>query len=248
MLRRFVLAVAALGTLAVVAPNPPAVAPTPAPTVHLSEIDALGAPITSTSTSAYKFSTIYNSKPVRWNPCATIHWRFRSTYAPSGALTMVKSAIARVAYLTRTTWHYDGLTTAVPTTKWLPTSTTTIRPVLIGWTDGTASDLLRSQPASVLGVTRTAYFKATVNGTSLAATKAAVIALDRTNKLPMTGSISWRSTLLHEVAHLMGLGHVGLTSQMMYPVLQRSLTDLQYGDRTGLAKVGRSAGCLNLGF
>jgi hypothetical protein len=249
MMRRIALLAAGFGMLAVLSPvTSPATA---APTVHLSEIDAFGTAATATtatSTAAYKFSTIYNSKPVRWNPCQVIHWKFRSTNAPYGGLNTVKAAVARVAYLTGTTWKYDGLTTAVPSTKWLPTSTTTIRPVLIGWTDGAHSDLLRGQPASVLGVTRTAYFKATVNGVPVAATKAAVIALDRTNKLPMTGAVSWKSTMLHELAHTMGLNHVGTRSQMMYPVLQRTLIDLQYGDRTGLSKLGRRAGCVNLGF
>lgn len=249
MLRRISLLAAGLGLLAVLAPTgSSAVA---APTVHWTEPDSFGTAATATTattTASYKFSVIYNSKPVRWNPCQTIHWKFRSTGAPTGALRMVQSAVARVAYLTGTRWHYDGLTTAVPSSKWLPTSTTTIRPVLIGWTDYRYSDLLKGQAASVLGVTRTAYFRSTVNGVSVAATKAGVIALDRTNKLPLTGAVSWRSTMLHELAHLMGLDHVGTRSQMMYPVLQRTLTDLQWGDRTGLAKVGRSAGCINMGF
>lgn len=252
MLRRIALLAAGVGLLASLSPTmstSTVAAPVPAPSVHWTEPDSIGmAPMATTGTSTYKFSVVYNSKPVRWNPCQTIHWKFRSTGAPSGGLIMVKSAIARVAYLTGTRWHYDGLTTAVPTSRWLPTSTTSIRPVLIGWTDYRYSDLLKGQAASVLGVTRTAYFKATVDGQSLAATKAGVIALDRTNRLPMTGAVSWRSTMLHELAHMMGLDHVGTRSQMMYPVLQRSLTDLQSGDRTGLTKVGRNAGCLDLGF
>lgn len=246
-MRRISLLAAALGLLAALSPVGPT-APVAAPTVHWSEAHPFGAPMTASSTASYRFSVVLNGKVVRWNPCETIHWKFRSTGAPSGALAMVKSAVARVAYLTGTKWHYDGLTTATPTSKWLPTSTSTIRPVLIGWTDGRHSDLLSGQAASVLGVTRTAYFRTTMDGNALAATKAGVIALDRTNRLPLTGAVSWRSTMLHELGHLMGLDHVGTRTQMMYPVLQRSLTDLQSGDRAGLAKVGRRAGCIDLGF
>ena len=261
---------AAVAGVAVVSPaaGPPAAAPTteavattagaapvaavaPAePAVHWSEPHAYGLAPTATSgsTATYKFSVIYNSKVVRWNPCQAIHWKFRSSGAPSGGFNVVKAAVARVAYLTGTRWVYDGTVTTHPSSKWLPTSTTTIRPVLIGWTRGKYSDLLAGQAASVLGVTRTAYFTSTVNGTRVAATKAAVIALDNTNSLPMTGAVSWKSTMLHELGHLMGMDHVGTTSQMMYPVLQRSHTDFQSGDRTGLSKVGRNAGCVNLGF
>jgi len=248
MFRRIALLAAGLGLLAALTPAGPSVSA--APTVHWGEAHPFGAPVTATTagSSSYRFSVLHSSKPVRWNPCQVIHWRFRTTGAPSGALRMVQQAVARVAYFTGTKWHYDGPTTAVPTSKWLPTSTSTIRPVLIGWTDARYSDLLRNQPASVLGVTRNAYFRATVDGTSLAAWKAGVIALDRTNRLPLTGAVSWRSTMLHELAHLMGLDHVGTRSQMMYPVLQRNLTDLQAGDRSGLYRVGRSAGCVDLGF
>jgi hypothetical protein len=97
-------------------------------------------------------------------------------------------------------------------------------------------------------MTRTAYFGITLSGVQLAATKAAVIALDRTNRLPLTGAVSWKTTLLHELAHAAGLAHVSNSHQLMYPVLQRSLTSLQSGDKAGLYRLGRSAGCINLGF
>jgi hypothetical protein len=120
--------------------------------------------------------------------------------------------------------------------------------MLIGWTDGSHSDLLRNRPAAVLGVTRTAYFGILQGSTTLAATKAAVIALDRTNKLPLTGAVSWNTTILHELGHAMGLDHVSNSRQLMYPMLQRNLYGLQSGDKAGLYKLGRASGCINLGF
>lgn len=219
------------------------------PTITWSEPDAIGASTTITATTAlYKFSSVVGGKAVRWNPCAAIHWKFKSTSAPSGGFTVVKNAIARVSLVTGIRFVYDGSTTSTPTSSWLPKSTTGIRPVLIGWTDASHSDLLRNQPASVLGVTRTAYFGTTIDGVSRAATKAAVIALDRTNKLPLTGGVSWKTTMEHELGHAMGLDHVGNTRELMYPVLQRSLWGLQYGDVQGLIRLGRTAGCIDLGF
>jgi predicted Zn-dependent protease len=49
---------------------------------------------------------------------------------------------------------------------------------------------------------------------------------------------------LHELGHAMGLAHVGDTRQLMATVLPRTVTDLQRGDRAGLVKVGRPAGCV----
>ena len=230
-------------------PSAGVVSAAPAPSVTWSDADAVMAGTsTSYSTSLYKFSSIVSGKPVRWNPCAAIHWRFRTSGAPSGALTVVKNAVAHVSVATGIRFVYDGTSTSTPTSAWLPKTSVGIRPMLIGWTDATHSDLLRGQPAAVLGVTRTAYFGIVQSGVTLAATKAAVIALDRTNKLPLTGSVSWTTTLLHELGHAMGLDHVGNSHQLMYPVLSRSLTGLQSGDKAGLYKLGRSQGCINLGF
>jgi len=67
-----------------------------------------------------------------------------------------------------------------------------------------------------------------------------------TDRLPLTGRSSWSAVTLHELGHAMGLAHAGSSRQLMYPVLQPSLTALQSGDLTGLARVGRGEGCINL--
>lgn len=247
------LAVAGTAALAPPAPVRPDVS------VHWSEADGLAAGMATatTSTPTYRFTTVIAGKPVRWNPCEKIHWKFSPAGMPTWTradgtkvtgLQVIKSAIAKVALATGTTWVYDGTTTATPSSRWLPTSTSTIKPVLLGWTDGSRSDLLKGHPANTLAVARTAYFKTVVDGKTVAATKAMVIAFDRTNKLRPWGGQSWRSVALHELSHGMGLSHVGTTTQMMYPMLQTKYTELQSGDKAGLYKLGRSQGCINLGF
>jgi hypothetical protein len=215
--------------------------------LHLTDADALATGTTATATgSAYSFEALVQGKPVRWNPCAPIHWRYRRSGQVVGGFTQVVRAIARISRVTGTTWVYDGAVTTAPTTAWLPKTTATRPPLLIGWTTAAHSDLLQGQSPGVLGVTRLAWFGVTRNGVTTSAIRSAVVALNQSKRLPLTGSVSWYTVVLHELSHAMGLGHAGSARQIMYPVIQRGLTDLQSGDRTGLAKVGRSQGCINL--
>lgn len=200
---------------------------------------------TTTGSTSYAFSTVLDGSPVRWDPCTPIRWTASTARGPVGGLDVLKESVARVAALTGTTWQYVGPTTAAPTGSYLPArAQATYPPLLIGWGTAGTSDLLAGQPAAVLGMTRTAWFGVqTPEGRKIAATRAAVIALDASDKLPLRGNSSWSAVALHELAHAMGLGHVSDRTQLMATVLP-ALSDLQAGDRAGLARVGRDAGCV----
>ena len=202
---------------------------------------------TTAGSTSYAFSTLLDGSPVRWDPCTPIRWTSNTSRGPAGGLDVLKSAVARVAALTGTTWEYVGATTTVPRASYLPTrAQSSYPPVLIGWTDAASSDLLAGQSASVLGMTRTAWFGVQMpDGGKIAATRAAVIALDRTDALPLTGATSWKTVALHEIAHAMGLGHVSDRTQLMATVLP-AVTDLQAGDQAGLQLLGRSSGCVTV--
>jgi hypothetical protein len=75
------------------------------------------------------------------------------------------------------------------------------------------------------------------------------IALDRTARGIRNGfgsGATWGAVLLHELAHVMGLGHVSQPTQLMYPAIQAS-TQGRYeaGDLAGLSKQGAMGGCLS---
>jgi hypothetical protein len=257
-----VAAVAAAG-LTAAAPAVPSTVRAPRVLTQLSEPDALWLPtphkavlapapapaaLVSTVSNNYRFSSLLDGQPVRWDPCTAIHWRSNTARGPVGGLTVLKGAVAKIAAATGTTWVYDGASASTPSTAYLPkTPTSGDRPVLLGWTDGTASDLLRGRPAPVLGMTRTVWFGTDDgNGHRTAATKGAVVALDRTDHLPLTGKLSWSATALHELGHVMGLDHPSDSRQLMAATLPANVTDLQAGDRTGLGRVGRAAGCVTV--
>jgi hypothetical protein len=250
------------GLTGIAAPATSSAAAAPRAISHLSEADALWLPsptrvralapapaaLVSTSSAQYRFSSLLDGQPVRWDPCTPIHWSSNTARGPVGGLDVLKASVARIAALTGTTWVYDGATAATPSTAYLPkTPTTANKPVLLGWTDGTSSDLLAGRPAAVLGMTRTVWFGTDDGrGHRVAATRAAVVALDRTDRLPLRGALSWSATTLHELGHVMGLDHPSDTRQLMSATLPAAATDLQTGDRTGLARIGRAAGCVTV--
>lgn len=264
-LRRIALATAAFAALGLTSATATASVSTAHAIGHLSEPDAdmlwvpqspvvtASAPTATTvklpalTSASYRFSSILDGQPVRWNPCQAIHWKANVARGPVGGLDVLKAAVAHIAYVTGTSWVYDGATTTTPSTAYLPTTpTNTNKPVVIGWTDGTASDLLRGKPAQVLGMTRTVWFGVDDGmGHRVAATRAAVVALDRTDKLPLRGIQSWSATALHELGHVMGLDHPADTHQLMAATLP-NVSSLQTGDNTGLTRLGRAAGCVNV--
>ncbi len=96
-------------------------------------------------------------------------------------------------------------------------------------------------------MTRTAWFGVQhPDGTKIAATRSAVIALDATDTLPTTGPLSWTAVALHELSHAIGLGHATDTTQLMAAVLPRTTGTLQNGDKAGLTRLGAGAGCITI--
>jgi hypothetical protein len=169
-----------------------------------------------------------------------VHYVIRPDGAPAGGDEAITAALARVSEVTGLQFVYDGGTDE-PTTRdreifqpgrygdrWAP--------VLIAWETDVQNPELAGEIVGEGGSTAVSLGngpQVLVTGTvSLDAGQFPQI-LDRRN-----GTAIARAIILHELGHLVGLGHVDDDQQLMYPKAQGTVLDFAAGDLTGLAAVG----------
>ncbi len=178
--------------------------------------------------------------PVAYDPCRPVHYVIRPDGAPPGGEGLVREAVARISQVTGLQFVYRGATDEAPAPerelfqpdrygrRWAPVliawETEEANPALAGDVVGVAG----SVPAS-LGDGPRVYLTGTV---SLDAPRFAEILRGRGGR-----SIA-RSIVLHELGHLIGLGHVDDEAQLMFPEARREVPDFAAGDLTGLAVLG----------
>jgi hypothetical protein len=198
--------------------------------------------------SSYSFlASNPDGSPVRWNPCQPIHYVTNLAMAPPSAAGDLAGALARVAAATGISFVNDGSTTEVPTVGrasqqarygggWAP--------VLIAWSTPGQSNLLPG--GGVLGEGGATWTSAPgapgvyVTGVVDIDTQASAILSPG-----FGGGLTTGDMLLHEIGHVLGLGHTADRAQVMYPdILTRSTAAYGPGDLSGFARLGTSSGCI----
>ncbi len=188
----------------------------------------------------------------RWNPCQpTVTVRvnpvaLRGKAAKNAAVREVKKAFAKVQSATRIDFTVKGRTTRVPRSNnisKLPAE------IVVAFVRPRSTDFSLAGSTAGQGGSQWRYWKAG-NRWKLAATRGYVV-IDA----PQTASwskgfgpgVTRGNLLLHELGHVMGLLHVTNSRQLMYPSLSTATRDgYAKGDRVGLKKMGRSAGCIRV--
>jgi hypothetical protein len=184
--------------------------------------------------------------PTRWNPCEPIHYVVNASLAPQGSIGDVHEAVRRISSATGIAFVYEGLTDEEATTyreifqpdrygkRWAP--------VLIAWADPGDSDIPFEHDHHVAAgvavpvIPPTRFEDVYVSGW---------IALNADDpNLPGFDLPGQQGpVILHELGHLMGLGHVHTVGELMHPS-GGGVVDLGPGDREGLRELGASGGCV----
>lgn len=187
--------------------------------------------------------------PVAYDPCRPIHYVTNQRTVPPRGNEIVADAIAAISAATGLVFVNDGTTDEEPSEhraafqrsrygdRWAP--------VLIAWSDPSRSPDLNKD---VIGQAGSLYLDTHDTTPFDWRTKVYItgmLALDGPSfaKLEPKGTVSaediGRAIVLHELGHLVGLGHVEDPTQVMYPSSSYEVTSLATGDLNGLAKLGR---------
>lgn len=186
--------------------------------------------------------------PTRWNPCQPIHYVVNDSLAPGGSLADVHEAVRRISAATGIAFVFEGTTDEEATIyreifqpdrygkRWAP--------VLIAWADPGTSDIpfqRGDRVAAGVAVPRvppTRIEDVYVSGW---------VAINADDPNPPGFDLPGEQgpVILHELGHLMGLGHVKTVGELMNPS-GGGVTDLGPGDREGLRELGKSGGCIRV--
>ncbi len=194
---------------------------------------------------AFSFSHADGS-PVAFDPCRALHYVVRPNNSPAGGPALVASVLADVTGATGLRLVDDGSTTEAPVEdrssfqpavygdRWAP--------VLIAWSTTAETTML---PPNVLGRAGPTMYGARGHGSDVGrdaryVSGVAVFngpAIDR--QLRSGEEAKARAVLLHELGHLVGLGHVTDPYQVMFDTNAFPLARYRAGDLRGLERLGR---------
>lgn len=179
--------------------------------------------------------------PVRWNACEPIGYVVNPDGAPPDAVDDVERAFRDIADVGGFTFVDEGRTEERPAEqraayqpdrygeRWAP--------ILIAWVAEDDPDVAleprhygRAGPSTLTSP----------EGERVHVSGQVVISAGRFDR----GGLRHHTTLLHEIGHVLGLGHVDDPREIMHPSASMRATELGPGDRAGLERLGPAGGCV----
>lgn len=211
--------------------------PTPAPvsTVPLGVPPAIARP-----SDNYAIQRGEKTDPVAYDPCRPIPYVIRHDGAPAGSEGLIDEAVNIVSKATGLEFVYEG-----PTDEPVSVDREAVQkerygdrwaPVAISWSDPSETPELDGTVAGVGGsmsVNIEDGPEIYVSGRLILDGPEIARLLEGKNGTGMA-----RAVILHELGHVVGLGHVEGPGQLMSTKLSPKIIQFQRGDLTGLARLG----------
>lgn len=191
---------------------------------------------------------------LRWNPCQTITYKINVVRLPTGqrpvVLAEIRSAFTRLGKVSGLRFAYRGTTSEVPRSNRLETMSAEI---VVAVTTPSATDFPIG--GGTLGYGGRAWYWWWHDTGSRVSYGAAItrgfVVLDSSRLRELRAGfgrgLGRGNLVLHELGHAVGLDHAGTPASLMYPELSSaSPSGYAAGDRAGLSRLGRRAGCLSI--
>ncbi len=199
------------------------------------------------SASSYTLNHNPNGSVTRWNPCSgDIHVRVNAALGGPGADADTQAALLALGRATGLHLVYDGPTTYVPTTA---NSGSQPAAIVVAWAPpGTAAGSSDYFGAGAIGEGGWRSSGTSIDGGRTWNWKVVqgFVVIDPAQPVTpgFATGMNRGALLLHELGHVVGLGHTIDATQVMYGVLRpSSYASFGAGDLTGLKAVGATGGC-----
>jgi hypothetical protein len=184
--------------------------------------------------SRSSWSPLYGSRaePYLWSSC-TLHYQVNPRRRPAKGLADLREALRRAGQVSGVRFVFDGRTTVVPDVGYQGPG---MNRFVVAWAGPGRSRLLDSATAGRAG---------TFGDATRLHTGFLLFNTRWTSRAP-SGFGSGQpngAVMMHEVGHLLGLGHTADRHQIMHPVAPHPAAVWGAGDLTGLRRVGRAMGC-----